>query len=226
MCGGELTSTEVRATRSRGGFTLIEMMIVVVLIGVVSSMAVSSFSSFVGDQDLTSSARSVESMFSLARSESIRSGNIYIAMVGTDPSGATLLDPNGEPVGALMFDDGRPGSANQNCAIDGGEIRVGFSIASGSNLGLAGSAAQLVTDTGEGDITSGSSFVDADGDPATWVMFRPEGTVVAFSADCATGSPGSGGGAIYLTDGDRNAAVVMTPLGSSRVHSWAGSWTR
>ena len=31
---------------------------------------------------------------------------------------------------------------------------------------------------------------------------------------------GSGGGAVYLSDGNRDLAVVLTPLGGSRVHAW------
>ena len=59
-------------------------------------------------------------------------------------------------------------------------------------------------------------------------MFRPDGTTRAFSADCSTGAIGSGAGAIYLHNDERDVAIVLTALGGTRVHSWdadAGTWT-
>ena len=63
--------------------------------------------------------------------------------------------------------------------------------------------------------------------PATarvWVLFRPDGIPVAFKGNllnCDTiGETGSGGGAIYVTDGNRDFAAVMSPLGGVRLHAW------
>ena len=41
------------------------------------------------------------------------------------------------------------------------------------------------------------------------------------------GQLGSGNGAIYITNGSRDYAIVLNPLGGIRVHAWnggAGQW--
>ena len=41
--------------------------------------------------------------------------------------------------------------------------------------------------------------------------------------------PGQGGGAIYVTNGRRDYAVVLSPLGAVRLHAWnvgSGNWQR
>jgi len=61
------------------------------------------------------------------------------------------------------------------------------------------------------------------------VMFRPEGMPVAFAADCTTGTTGTGGGAIYLSNAQRDVAIVLSPLGATRTHSWDvgnAAWTQ
>ena len=59
-----------------------------------------------------------------------------------------------------------------------------------------------------------------------FVVFTPQGLPVSATAACATGGPGSGAGAVYLTNGNRDIAIVLTPLGTVRVHAWTGAaWT-
>jgi hypothetical protein len=51
---------------------------------------------------------------------------------------------------------------------------------------------------------------------------------VTFDAACNLSPIGDGGGAVYLTNGQRDYAVVLSPLGAVRVHAWnvgAGAWT-
>jgi hypothetical protein len=46
---------------------------------------------------------------------------------------------------------------------------------------------------------------------------------------CGALSPaGGGGGALYLTDGERDYAIVLSPIGGVRVHLWIpanGAWS-
>ena len=64
-----------------------------------------------------------------------------------------------------------------------------------------------------------------------WLLFRGDGMPVGFSGsggNCGNvGSTGTGGAAFYLTNGKRDYSVVLSPLGSVRVHAWADSagWT-
>jgi len=206
------------------GFTIIEMMVVLAVIAIVTAIAVPSTDAWFARQRLSGAARSVEAAFSYARSEAGRSGNIHLVLFQTDAQGnAPLLDADGAEVDILVVDDGLPGSAGQNCSIDGGEALQGFPRVADVSFGFSGATAAVPIDAGAGSMASGTTFTDAEGDPASWVLFRPEGPSVAFSHDCATGAMGSGGGAVYLTDGARDVAVVLTPLGASRLHAWSGA---
>jgi hypothetical protein len=58
----------------------------------------------------------------------------------------------------------------------------------------------------------------------------PDGIPRSFSIGPFTlGDAVSGDGAVYVTSGSRDYAVVLTPLGSVRVHAWnpgGGAWTQ
>ena len=45
-----------------------------------------------------------------------------------------------------------------------------------------------------------------------FLMFRPDGIPVGFTAACVTGQIGSGAGGVYVTNANRDYAVVVTPL--------------
>ena len=92
---------------------------------------------------------------------------------------------------------------------------------------MASASSQAVTDEGTGTYTSGSSFTDGAGGDATWVLIRPDGTPRSATTGCAMGALGSGGGAVYLGNAERDLAVVVTPLGATRVYTWeevSSSW--
>ena len=56
----------------------------------------------------------------------------------------------------------------------------------------------------------------------SWVLLAPDGTPRAFDSSGATtiADVGTGDGAIYLNDGERDHAVVMSALGSLRSYRW------
>ena len=59
------------------------------------------------------------------------------------------------------------------------------------------------------------------------MLFRPEGTPLAFDTSCVTDTIGSGAGGVYLTNAERDVAVVLSPLGATRVHAAAGEgWSQ
>ena len=169
---------------------------------------------------------SLTGALNLTRSEAIRTGNIHILFFGQDAQGDPLLDGNGVTVPVLILDDGRPGSLNQNCQIDGGEAIQTVRPETGVSLGVGGGAGAAPGDLGTGDVTTGSSFIGPDTLAASWVLFRPEGTPRSFDIGCNTGPIGSGTGAFYMTNGTRNVAVVLSPMGGLRVHGWNGVWSQ
>ena len=209
------------------GFTMVELLIALAIVGVIAAMALPGTSQWLANQRLVSSARSVASVLSHARGEAIKTGNVWIAFFGTDAAGASLSAANGDTVPILLLDDGRPGDLGQNCAIDSGEEIVALSFEPGITIGVTNASAKVPSDVGSGTLSTGSTLVNASGGDASWVMFRPNGIPLSFSNGCATGAIGSGGGGLYLTNGVRDMAIVLTPLGANRVYRLApdgGTW--
>jgi Tfp pilus assembly protein FimT len=203
-------------------FTLVEAVIVVAIMGVMVSMGAQRFQRWRDAEAVKSAARSVEGAFSYARGEARRTGNNHLVLFQTDIAGNSLTDAGGNPVPILVVDDGRPGSGNQNCVIDTGEtirpVRLERGVAWGANQ----ADAKHAIDEGTAAYTTGSTFTDSDGNDATWVLFLPNGTPRAVNAACTIGALGTGGGGIYLRSTERDAAVVLTPLGATRVYVWGG----
>jgi prepilin-type N-terminal cleavage/methylation domain-containing protein len=222
--------------RQRGGFTIIELMIVVAIVGFVAALAVPGWRQFQANQRLRDVTRAGANMVATARSQAIATGNnhiLYLATaVGTDACGNPMVDAQGNPVPMLVLDDGPPG-AGTNCCIDGGErvltepVFTRPGMMNNVNWGATFAAGPAPTDSGGGNYVTGSTFTDANGNAARWVMFRPDGIPVGFSAACVTGQIGSGAGGIYVTNANRDYAVVVTPLGGAHVRGFergAGAW--
>jgi prepilin-type N-terminal cleavage/methylation domain-containing protein len=232
--------TRIRRRRDgRAGFTLVEAMIVVAIIGIVAAVGTPAIGRFFIDLRARAAARGAADALRLARADAIRTGLPHIVFFSaapagnppaTDPGGTALgADPStgGGPFPVLILRDGGVGPAN--CLIDVGEVQQGVAaqrdVAWGSTVsgGTAAPGDNVLIDH-----SSGSSFQSPAGVTTTWVAFQPNGIPVGFDAACDTGDVGSGAGAIYLTNGRRDYAVVLSPLGAVRVHMWeqgAGEWT-
>ncbi|MGI9644728.1 MAG: pilus assembly FimT family protein [Ilumatobacteraceae bacterium] len=207
------------------GVTIVEMVVVVAIMGAVALVARPSISKLLANQRLKDGAMSLVAGVNYARSEAILTGNVHLVFFETDALGATLLDGASNPVPMLILDDGRPGSANQNCRIDGGEPTRVVRLDDGITPGVTGVSTQSPNDLGSGTFSGGSSFTDPSSADASWVMFRPQGDPVSFDSTCDLGELGSGAGAFYVTNGARTAAVVLMPTGGTRLHSWDQGWT-
>jgi len=204
------------------GFTLIEVMIAVALIGVLTILAAGKLNRWREAEAAKSAIRSAQGAFSLARSEARRTGNNHIVFFKEDIAGNDLQDADGNQVPILVLDDGRPGSTNQNCNIDAGETIHTIRLDRDVDWGANNATAKVGIDEGNTAFSSGSTFDDSDGNSATWVMFRPNGTPRAVNAACTQGPLGTGAGGIYLKSAMRDAAVVLTPLGATRMFVWGG----
>ncbi len=211
---------------ARRGVTLLELVIVLVILGTIIVMALPSMTGTTEGQRLRSLGISIAAALDHARGEAIRTGNIHLVFVGEDTLGAPLVDDNGNPVPVLVLNDGRPGSGGQNCTIDASETRNTVVGQPRIDLGIVDAPGNAPGDLGAGDITTGSSFRGPNGNDALWVAFRPEGTPRSFDSTCAFGALGTGAGAFYLNNGQRNVAVVLSPMGNLRVHSWNGAWSQ
>jgi prepilin-type N-terminal cleavage/methylation domain-containing protein len=224
------------ASRRRfAGFTTIEVMIVVAIIGVFAALAIPSWRAYQANLRLRAAARTVANAFSYARSHALATGNRHVVVFAVDPldpndvQGNPIVNSQGVAVPVLVFEDNDGGAAD--CGYDAGEERLAENAVPGVNWGVTpappAGPPQSPEDTGGGDYTTGSSFTQPDGSDAAWVSFGPDGIPVAFNAACNFGVTGTGAGAIYLTNGARNYAIVLNPLGTSNVERFdpnADAW--
>jgi Tfp pilus assembly protein FimT len=183
------------------------------------------------NQEVKSAGVSVVKALSLARSEAIRTGNNHIVFFMEDTADDSLSNAAGDPVAFLVIDDQAPGSPDQNCQIDTGEKLTGVPAEAGVNWGVTHADTEAPFDGGGADYLSGFTFTQTGtngGAAATWVLFNSRGMATPFKADCTLAGGGTGGGAVYLTNGARDYAIVVNGLGGIQTYAWngqQGSWS-
>ena len=214
------------------------MSVVVGLMAVVLGFGMPVLSDWMGNQRARAAARSIGDVLLLARGEAIRTGNRYVLFFGnpgsTDASG-NPVQKDGAWVPLLLIDDGPP--VGSDCQIGGGEAFQAIEPVDGISWGVTDASVAVSTDSGvapfnPGSTWDGATFADPSNAKVNWLLFRPDGIPVGFSGaagSCGTvGGVGSGGGAFYVTNGERDFAVVLTPLGGVRLHLWnrsTGAWS-
>ena len=223
--------------RRRLGVTLIELVVVVGVIGALLGMSWNRLAAWSENQRVRDAARTLADTLLLARVEAMRTGHNHVVFFGnpgqTDPSGNDV-ESGGSWVPVLVIDDGTPATAN--CKIENGEEEIAIEPTGGLSWGVSFATSKVDTDDGDAPFNpggwDGATFADASNNKINWVLFRPDGIPVAFTGafnSCGTiHSTGSGGGAFYVTNDSRDYAVVLTPMGIVRVHTWdrsGGGWT-
>ena len=103
--------------RPAGGFTLVELLMVLAVIGILLSFAVPSFNALLGSSKLTAASNALLSSMHLARSEAIkRNGRVMLCKSADGRSCATA---GGWEQGWIVFHD-----ANDNGEHDSGELLI------------------------------------------------------------------------------------------------------
>lgn len=209
--------------QNHAGMSLIELVVVLTVASALVATAVLGIASWAQDQRVKSSARAVSDAFMLGRAEAIRTGNSHLVVFGSGALPNAVADIN-------IVNDDRPDLAN--CSIGASEIVHSVNLEKGVSWGTTASLAGTTVAPGDtglavGNTQHGSSFTTADLDPndaASWVVFQPDGVPLLFSTNGTSctqlGIRGEGGGGIYVTNGRRDYAIVLSPLGTSRVLGW------
>lgn len=193
--------------------------------------------SWMRNQRLKDFTRSTADLLLLARAEASRTGSRHVVIFGpagtTDAGGTTIATASGSNAAMLAVADGAP--ATSNCQIDAGEDRRAIDFVDDVQWGVSLATVRAPGDEGTAPFTppqsSGGTFADPTNNPVPWLLFRPDGVPVVFTGGLGTcgtiGQTGTGGAALYTTNGERDYAVVLSPLGAVRVLRWnkdSGQW--
>lgn len=222
----------METTRRRAdGFTLVEVAVVAVIVSIMLVVSIGGMQQWIRNQNGNELARQFADVLMASRAEALRGREPVVIFFNADRNASALLGSNGDAVAALAIRD-----LDGDGQIDAGEF---FTEVPYPPPGTISWGHSLATDLALGDPagTAGSpptaslTFDQPDGSAATWVAFMPDGTPRAYvdATLAGTGAVGTGAGAVYLTSGSRDYAVVLSPLGSVHVQVWnesTGQWRR
>jgi Tfp pilus assembly protein FimT len=212
-----------------------EAMVVIAIAGALSLVAVAVLQGSFGDARAKAGARALADLLQLAREEAIRTGDNHLVFFSQDAEDNDLTT-GGVAAAAILVRD-----ADGDGAVDTGETVGGVKVDATGSLSWGSAFAAVASDPAPNDNPAATfpetdadflccTFLDPDAAAARWVAFLPDGIPRAFEiGPFATGPVGSGNGAVYVTSGSRDYAVVLAPLGGVRVHTWdrgAEAWTR
>jgi type II secretory pathway pseudopilin PulG len=230
------SSTPRGRKHRESGVSLVELATVLGIVAVLVAIAAPNTIRWQRDQRLKGAAHDVADLLVLARAEATRTGNREVVVYGPsgtqDAAGTPITGPNGS-VPFLVFNDGA--AATSNCKVDGGEAKEVIESARDVRWGVALATAAAPGDPASGAFTApqnrGGTTLSPANAAVPWLMFRPDGIPVRFEGSLGTcgtiGTTALGGAGFYLTNGTRDYAVVLSPMGGVRVWVWdptAGAW--
>jgi prepilin-type N-terminal cleavage/methylation domain-containing protein len=222
--------------RRRGGFTILELMVAIAILGIFALIGGIAIQSSLGEARAKGAVRNFADLLMLARTEAIRTGDSHVVFFAQDAEGNALTGTSGQAAAALLIRD-----LDGDGRVDAGEKIASVNVDSTGSLSWGSVYAAVGSDQAPNDNPAADfpeddadflccSFTEPDGDAARWVVFRPDGMPRAFSVGpFSAGNVASGNGAVYVTSGARDYAVVLAPLGGVRVHAWArgaNAWTQ
>lgn len=143
--------------KKHNGLTLIELLITVVIFGIMASLAVPNFSSFVRNSQRSAAYNSMAGTINLARLEAIKRSRVVVLCASSDLStcqagaGANWND------GWIVFED-----ANGDGVLDGGELVLRREPAGPNGLSITSSLGAMISLAPRGRLRSQGSVVICD----------------------------------------------------------------
>jgi type IV fimbrial biogenesis protein FimT len=185
-------------SRKSRGFTLIELMIAVMVIGLMSMAAIPMFAVWVGNQKIRTAAESVYAGLQIAKQEAVRR-NARVLFAATDPAtNSWTICPVGP--GTMACDGAQPAIQVRDGAEESNRVRIG--------------ATTDVSQTNPGAFTTG--LTGGAGLPAQ-VMFDATGrTVIAAGFNNAVRFDFRDTD-LELASKERRMVVVVSTAGSPRM---------
>lgn len=211
----------------QSGMTLIEIVTALAIIAIAGSMTVPALYKWRTNLATKAVARSLADLLTLARTEAMRTQTNHAVFFWVDASSNALTDVDGRRVAAMLIrddnTDGAPQSAEIRATVP---VDTTGSVGWGVTASAQGAGAAPGDPDPNGEWKNGWSFVEPDGDPAQWVVFGPDGiprgfTVTPAYDDGGAAGIGTGQGGVYVNNGDRNFAIVLSAMGGVRVHPYS-----
>lgn len=211
--------------RERDGWTMIEVLTVIAIVGVMTTVAVASLKSYSRREDTRRAARAVAGILESARSEALSSGRMTWVVFKEPANGVAPFEAG--QFAALIRDSDNDLQPTAADAVT--PIRLPSGPSQHCRLYEAGTSpygsVQLPAEDYSNDVVDGSLANTVDGTTlnvdvvlqAPAIGFSSQGFPVRVANPL---QPGTGAGTIYLTDNE-SSVVAVTVLPAGSIHTLA-----
>ncbi len=217
----------------QGGFTLIEIMTVLAIVGVLAAIAIPTMTRYKRKEDTRDAAITMSGVLTNARARAISSGRMTFVLLGEPADGSVPFQP-GQIAAVVMDDDGDNAVTAADSALaifptPGLNPDVSLYGVNGTPHGTvlvpADDLSESEPDVDLSQLVDGTTLPNSAALGVPVVAFSPQGAAVAADTPAEWGT---GAGGIYVTDNDSVVvAVLVGPLGSVKLQRFdtaSGEW--